>query len=87
MADTTMAIQNPMKVTTCPAFIPMKLLNEEWARHNHDQSLATLNRRGGLSPCEALAIIERRPWHRMDDAQAVRKLLDYASDAAAEPPA
>lgn len=49
-----------------PRYIRMDALNEEWAQHNHSQSLKRLNERGGLSPCEAVAIIQRRDWHPMD---------------------
>lgn len=61
-----------------PKFIRWEALNEEWAQRNHDQSLATLNRRGGLSACEALAIIEKRYWHKMDWELALAQILPYA---------
>jgi len=63
------------KIPGCPKSIPWDYLNEEWALRNHNQTTFTLARRGGLSPCEALAVIERRPWHRMDDAEAVKQLI------------
>lgn len=41
--------------------------HERQARRNHgDQSLARLAERGGLSPCELLAVLEDRPWRAMD---------------------
>ena len=40
--------------------------HEAQAQENHQQSLATLARRCGLSPCEALAVIEDRPWAKDD---------------------
>lgn len=40
--------------------IRMDLLNEQQARRNHGQTLAHLKERGGLIPCEAIAIAERR---------------------------
>lgn len=43
-----------------PSEIPWRLLDEGWAQHNHGQSLKRLAERGGLSPGEALANIERR---------------------------
>ena len=48
--------------------IPWDLIASHEARaiRNHDQSLQRLAERGGLSPDEALAVIEDRPWHRMD---------------------
>jgi hypothetical protein len=42
--------------------IPFSLLNEKQAEINHGQSLQELARRGGLSPCEAIAIIDKRRW-------------------------
>lgn len=62
----------------CPKFIRWNSLNEEWAQRNHDQSLKRLAERGGLSPCEALANIERRPWHRMNWELALAKILPYS---------
>jgi hypothetical protein len=65
-----------MPVGNKPAFandvFPFSLFNEEQARRNHGQSLRRLAERGGLSWCEAAAIIERREWRAMDDAEAER---------------
>lgn len=57
-----------------PTSIPWELLNERRADLNHGQTLQELARRGGLSVTEALAVIENRPWHRMEVAVAVQKL-------------
>lgn len=38
----------------------MALLNEEWAKRNHDQSLGRLNERGGMGVMEILDNIHRR---------------------------
>ncbi len=66
--------------------IPGHLKNVPWslvadhdhqAHKNHSQSLAVLNRRGGCSPCEILAIIEDRPWSKMDPLDAHQRLLAY----------
>lgn len=62
----------------CPKFIRWSALNEEWALFNHGQTLTRLNERGGLSPCEALANIERRAWHRMPWELALAKILPFA---------
>lgn len=70
-----------VKDERAPKFIRWDALNEEWAQRNHDQDLETLNRRGGLSACEAIAIIERRPWHRMAWELALAKILPYAYSA------
>jgi hypothetical protein len=50
---------------------PMSLFepHERQAERNHYQSLQTLARRGGLSWCEALAIIEDRDWSADPDAE------------------
>lgn len=52
---------------------------EEQARRNHSQSLERLAERGGLSPCEAVAIMENREWHRMDAAAALKRLNELTS--------
>jgi hypothetical protein len=52
----------------------MDVLNEEWAQKNHYQTLTRLAERGGLSLCEAAAIIQRRPWRQMSDADALEVL-------------
>jgi hypothetical protein len=44
------------------------------ALRNHGQTLARLAERGGLSACEALAIIEDRRWSAMDAGAAHEKL-------------
>lgn len=52
--------------------IPWELIapHEAQARKNHGQTLERLHQRGGLSPCEALAVLENREWHPMEDGQA-----------------
>ncbi len=50
--------------------------HEAQAQRNHYQSLERLAERGGLGVCEAVAIIEDRPWHRMDKAVAEARLLE-----------
>jgi hypothetical protein len=51
-----------------PLRIPWAMIapHEPTALRNHAQSLERLLERGGLSACEALAILEDRPWHAMD---------------------
>lgn len=48
--------------------------HENQALRNHDQSLATLASRGGLSACEALAVLEDRAWRQMPLFEAYRGL-------------
>lgn len=57
----------------CPREVPWSLLeaHEKQALRNHDQSLQRLAERGGLSPCEMVAVIEDRQWHRMPNAEAL----------------
>lgn len=54
--------------------IPMSLLNEKHAMRNHSQTLERLAERGGLSPCEALAIIEKRDHRFLDPKETLTKL-------------
>ena len=60
--------------------IPDNILNEEQAQIDHGQTLSRLNERGGLSPCEAIAIIEKRRWHKMDLKEAIDKLKEYINN-------
>lgn len=60
--------------------IPFSVLNEEWAKRNHYQSLDRLAERGGLGPTEALAIIEKRPWHKMDDDKALTEVMRHVEE-------
>lgn len=56
--------------------------HETQALRNHHRSLASLAERGGLTPCEALAVIEGRPWERMAFTDARRRLVDYVRGVA-----
>lgn len=57
--------------------LPMSLFrpHEAQAKWNHSQTLDRLRERGGLSPCEAVAVLEDRRWHRMDYSEAVTRLV------------
>lgn len=55
--------------------------HERQAMRNHGQTLSRLAERGGLGACEAVAIIEDRRWHRMDQAAAERRLIQLCSEA------
>ena len=48
--------------------------HEAQAETNHDQSLRVLAERCGLSACEAVAILENRPWRMMPLDEAFRRL-------------
>lgn len=50
--------------------------HEAQAQRNHYQTLRRLHARGGLSWCEALAVLEDRPWREDPDAkQKVQALV------------
>lgn len=57
--------------------IPWALIapHEAQAQRNHSQSLRRLSSRGGLSPCEAIAIIKDRPWSKVHPAWARAALM------------
>lgn len=61
----------------CPKSVPWEILapHEDQAVDNHDQSLSVLARRGGLSPCEMMAVLEDRRWRLMPDEEAVDRLI------------
>lgn len=65
----------------CPLSVPWALLapHEKQAWLSHNQSLSRLAERGGLAPCEMVAVIEDRKWSRMDDAKAIATLKDYVA--------
>jgi hypothetical protein len=58
--------------------IPWVLIapHERQALLNHDQSLAKLASRGGLSCCEAVAVLEDRKWRAMDRDAARNRLIE-----------
>lgn len=66
------------KVTFMPLCIPWSMLapHEKQAQMNHSQTLARLAERGGLSPCEALAILDDRAWRRMPITKSCAELSD-----------
>lgn len=57
--------------------------HEAQAYANHRQTLKQLAARGGLTPCEVLAIVEGRKWNRMPFGEARQKLIDYVRGATA----
>jgi hypothetical protein len=60
-----------------PTHVPWAVLapHEAWALRNHSQTLERLAERGGLSLCEMCAVIEERRWRKMDDAEALARVL------------
>ena len=81
MSNRTFPIMNHGEPKCCPSSIPWDIIagHEEQAYHNHGQSLELLASRGGLSPCEAVAILEDRGWVKERDREVVcKRLLDLA---------
>ncbi len=77
----------------CRGFIPWAMIapHEPQALHNHgQQSLATLARRGGLSPSEAVAVLLNAPLphrerlHNRDLAELMVLVAEYAVNGLAE---
>ena len=67
-------------------FAPMAMFepHNHQAMSNHcGQGIVRLAERGGVSPCEALAILDDRPWHSMDHqtakAELLRRIQEYES--------
>lgn len=50
---------------------------------NHRQTLERLAERGGLSPCEAVAVLEDRPWRAMAPGAAAARLRALVTAAEA----
>ncbi|TIN83121.1 hypothetical protein [Mesorhizobium sp.] len=71
----------PVLVLSVP--LSMMIQHEDQAWTNHSQSLIGLQQRGGLAASEAVAILENRKWHKMDDAEAnmtlARMTYEYES--------
>lgn len=65
--------------------IRFDLLSEKQAKINHGQTLDRLAERGGLSLCEAVALVEERQWRRMDMMDALKRLRELSSDEAKSP--
>jgi hypothetical protein len=61
-----------------PFAIRRDMLNEEQAKRNHYQTLDQLASRGGLSPAEARAVWNRRPFDNMEQTQAFADLIAAA---------
>jgi len=60
-------------------------LAEEKALRNHGQSIATLARRGGLLPREAVAIIQDKDWWRTSDHSFTEAMEILAKSTAVNP--
>lgn len=49
--------------------------DQKRAQENHRQTLERLNERRGVSWCEMAAILLDRPWHKMDEMEAMRDCI------------
>lgn len=58
--------------------VRMALLNEAYAERNHRQSLDRLAERGGLAPCEALAVAEMRLYEKVPEEYALKRLAEMS---------
>lgn len=54
--------------------------HQKQAKANHSQTLERLAERGGLAPCEILAVLQDRPWLKMDHEQAINELADILEE-------
>lgn len=62
----------------CPRIVPLSSLNEDMALFNHGQTLKRLKERGGLSPQELYANLERRSLRPMaSEADSVQYLINH----------
>ncbi len=52
--------------------------HERQAQRNHSQTLEVLAARGGLAPCEAVAVLEDRRWRSMPANEALALLKELA---------
>lgn len=69
-------------IAGAPRHIPWDVIapHEAQAVLNHGgQTLERLAERCGLSPCEAVAVLEDRRWHRMDPVESVRRLIELVT--------
>jgi hypothetical protein len=57
--------------------------HERQAQKNHSQTLARLAERGGLSACEAIAVLTDQPWRRMTFAESHRRLAEIVRERTA----
>lgn len=66
----------------CPKTVPWRMLlsHERQAIHNHDQTLKRLAERGGLHPSEMMAVLEDRPWERMEVKDSVEQLIKFVEE-------
>jgi hypothetical protein len=71
----------------CPPSVPWDFIKpyESQAIRNHEQNLETLAKRGGLAPCEMIAVIEGRRWKKMPLTESISRLNDLVAKWEARP--
>lgn len=64
------------------ASIPFGILEPHrvQAQLNHAQTLEVLAERGGLTTCEAVAVLEDRAWYKMSRDGARRRLMQLMNE-------
>lgn len=62
--------------------IPWEMIQPHYAQaeKNHYQTLERLHERGGLSACEALAVLEDRGWSKMLDSVSNQALCKKVAE-------
>lgn len=74
---------------SCPNQIPWALIapHNKQAQINHcGQTLERLKERGGLSPCEAIAVIEDRKWEQIKYEDSVARLKQLVDEFESKQP-
>lgn len=68
--------------TKTTEYIPYAVIapHEQQALRNHMQTLQRLSERGGLSYCEALAVLEDRAWSMLEQDIAKPKVIKHMMD-------
>lgn len=78
-----MGLPEGVKAPPCPTSIPWKMVepHDEQSQRNHGrQTLRRLAERGGLSPQEAVAVLEDRDWRRMPAKDACERLVELLTE-------
>lgn len=72
----------PIRLDDRISTIPWALLepHEPQAYRNHSQSIVRLAARGGLTPEEAVAILEDREWQALPNTYAVLRLKELVAE-------
>jgi len=73
-----------MPIQDTPLAVDMRNLSDRQAHRNHNQSLETLAKRGGLSPQEALALMNEKEWtayRETTDEEALLFLRLFGGDS------